>query len=155
MTQATQEPAGQSLVEVWGDTADLRHMAWAIVLGIGISLSGFLIANQILQAYVASAELARAYAMLAGLGGCILSGVVCAVLFKPKRQVVEDGGADPRWREEVIRELRLQYGSLGTEADLPPAVVQEMRELGLYALFVRQEADAAPSARAQSTGRHG
>lgn len=149
MTHAPQVPAGQSLVEVWGDTAELRHMAWAIVLGIGISLSGFLIANKILQVHVASAELARAYAMLAGLAGCILSGVVCAVLFKPKRLVVEDGAADPRWREEVIEELRQQYGSLGTESDLSPAVAQEMRELGLYELFTRDARDDITSARAR------
>ena len=82
-------PAGQALVEVWGDTADTRHLAWAIVIGIGISLTGFLIANRILVSHVSSPELARAYAMLAGLGGCLLSGVICAFIFQPKRQVVE------------------------------------------------------------------
>ena len=34
------EPAPGRLAEVWGDTVDLRHLAWAIAIGIGISLLG-------------------------------------------------------------------------------------------------------------------
>lgn len=128
-------PRQWRLVEVWGDTTDTQHLAWSIVIGIAVSITGFLIANRWLSSHVNSPELARAYAMLAGLGGCVLSGVICAVLFKPKREVIEGEGADPFWREEVLSKLAEETGDLGSVSDLPPAVVQEMKELQIYDLF--------------------
>ena len=82
--------------------------------------------------------------MLAGLAGCVLAGVICARIFPPKRVVTEmDMSTDPAWRAEVLRELEAQPGGLGTVADLPPAVVQELKELKLYELFE----NASPSRR--------
>lgn len=130
------EPAPGRLAEVWGDTVDLRHLAWAIAIGIGISLLGFYLASQWLATVVASKQLAHAYAMLAGLAGCISAGVICARLFAPKREVTElDVSTDPQWRQEVLDELAQQPGGLGSVDDLPPSVVQELKELKLYELF--------------------
>ena len=134
MKTANALPPGQ-LVEVWGDTVDVRHLAWAIVLGIGISLPAFFLATRVLASVVSSPDLARAYAMLAGLAGCVLAGVLCAVLFKPKRVVVEGEAADPFWRQEVLAKLAEQTGDLGSVDDLPPEVVKEMKELEIYDLF--------------------
>jgi multidrug transporter EmrE-like cation transporter len=128
-------PHRWQLVEVWGDTVDLKHLAWAIVIGIVISLAGYTAASRLLAASVATPELAKAYAMLAGLAGCLISGVRCAVLFKPKREVIEGRSADPAWRQEVLDRLVEQTGPLGSVADLPPAVVKEMKELEIYELF--------------------
>jgi len=128
------------LVEVWGDTVDTRHLAWSIAIGLGVSLAGFLIARRLLVSAVATPELARAYAMLAGLAGCVLSGVICARIFPPKREVVEgDAVVDPTWRMEVLARLAEEHGDLGKLADLPPVVVAEMKELGLYDLFAAHE----------------
>lgn len=149
----------RQLVEVWGDTADTRHLAWAIVLGIGISLPAFLLASRVLTGYVASPELAKAYAMLAGLAGCILAGVVCTLLFKPKRVVIEGEAADPVWRQEVLAKLAEETGGLGSVADLPPSVVHEMQELGIYQLFLdyetqQKQAKTAPTAAAHDANAH-
>lgn len=85
--------------------------------------------------------------MLAGLGGCVLAGVICARLFPPKREVVEHSAShDPAWRAEVLAELAAQPGGLGTLADLPPAVVKELKELDLYELFAAPAAAQAPQA---------
>ncbi|BDB28346.1 hypothetical protein CTP10_R57570 [Cupriavidus sp. P-10] len=127
------------LIEVWGDTADTRHLAWSIVIGAVVSLGGFLVAARLLAGLASSPELARAYAMLAGLGGCLLAGVICAVLFRPKRQVIEGEPGDPRWRDDVLATLAGQPGGLGSIADLPAAVRQEMKELQLYDLFASHE----------------
>lgn len=136
----------RQLVEVWGDTADTRHLAWAIVIGIGISLTGFLIASRILVAHVSSPELARAYAMLAGLAGCVLSGVICAFIFQPKREVVEGAASDPAWREEVVAQLAEEHGGIGSMGDLPPVVAREMKELEIYELFAQHDpAQATPT----------
>ena len=107
-----------------------------------ISLSGFLVASRVLVGSVGSPELARAYAMLAGLAGCITAGVVCAVIFKPKREVIEGTAADPRWREEVLHQLAEQTGDLGSVGDLPPVVAQEMKDLQLYDLFAKHQPKA-------------
>ncbi|KPU93275.1 hypothetical protein APR50_11655 [Variovorax paradoxus] len=136
------------LVEIWGDTADLRHLAGAIAIGIAVSLAGFLLANRLLAGAVRSPELARAYAMLAGLAGCVIAGLICALLFAPKREVVEGGAADPRWREEVLAELAGEHGELGAMSDLPPAALRELQELGLHDLF----ANHRPRTRAAAEG---
>ncbi|AZS79433.1 hypothetical protein ELS24_13810 [Achromobacter spanius] len=124
------------LAEVWNDTVDLRQLAWAICIGIAISVTGFYAASRWLRGVVASPELAHAYAMLAGLAGCVIAGVICARLFPPKREVVEHASThDPAWRAEVLAELAEQPGGLGSLADLPEPVVRELKELGLYELF--------------------
>lgn len=140
------------LVEVWGDTVDTRHLAWSIAIGLGVSLAGFLIARRLLVSAVATPELARAYAMLAGLAGCVLSGVICARIFPPKREVVEgDAVVDPTWRMEVLARLAEEHGGLGKLADLPPVVVAEMKELGLYDLFAAHEKNAPAQRTAHAT----
>lgn len=132
----SKHPADWRLAEVWGDTVDLRHLAWAIAIGTGISVLGFYLASRWLATVVESRQLAHAYAMLAGLAGCVIAGVICARAFPPKREVTEmDTSSDPEWRREVLEELARQPGGLGTVQDLPPAVVQELKELKLYELF--------------------
>ncbi len=139
MTNNQQPPTtdpGWQLAEVWGDTVDLKHLTWAIVIGVGISVTGYFFASRWLTSVVESKQLAQAYAMLAGLAGCVLAGVICARIFPPKRVVTEkDISSDPAWRAEVLAELENQPGGLGTVADLPPAVVHELKELKLYELF--------------------
>ncbi|WP_395318610.1 hypothetical protein [Variovorax sp. UC74_104] len=132
-------PARWRLVEIWGDTADLGHLAWSIAIGVAVSLAGYLVASRVLAGTVGTPELARAYAMLAGLGGCVVSGLICARLFEPKREVVEGAAADPRWREEVLAELAAEHGGLGSMDDLPPVVVREMKELEIHELFASYE----------------
>ncbi|MCX4161043.1 MULTISPECIES: hypothetical protein [Paraburkholderia] len=128
------------LVEVWGDTVDIRHLAWSVVLGVVISLGAFAVAGRVLAAYVHDPTMARAYAMLVGLGGCLLAGGVCAKLFKPKRDVIEQA-TGAAGREAVLAQLAAEAGGLGRVADLPPAVAAEMKELELYDLFARYERD--------------
>lgn len=135
----SKDPADWRLAEVWGDTVDLRHLAWAIAIGTGISVLGFYLASRWLATVVESRQLAHAYAMLAGLAGCVIAGVICARAFPPKREVTElDTSNDPEWRREVLEELARQPGGLGTVQDLPPAVVQELKELKLYELFANK-----------------
>ncbi|SAL01855.1 hypothetical protein AWB81_06122 [Caballeronia arationis] len=130
--------ADYKLVEIWGDTVDTRHLAWSVVLGIAISFGAFAAASRVLSAHVSDPAMARAYAMLVGLAGCLVAGAVCAKLFRPKRQVIEEThGASGR--EEVLAQLASEAGGLGRVADLPPAVVAEMKELGLYELFADYE----------------
>ncbi len=143
-------PRHEHLAEVWGDTVDLRHLAWSIGIGLVVSLACFLLASHLLADRVESAALARAYAMLAGLVGCVLSGVICGALFPPKREVVEDGAADPSWRQQVLNELAAQSGGLGSVAELPPSVVSEMKALHIYELFANAQPVVSDTASASS-----
>ncbi len=153
MSPRSTPPEQWRLVEIWNDTADTRHLGWAIVIGVVISVTGFLVANRILAGHVADPSLARAYAMLAGLAGCIVSGVVCALLFPPKRAVVEDADLDPAWRAEVLAELAAEPHGLGTPADLSPAAARELRELGLYDAFAEFRSADAPTAPEADDGK--
>jgi hypothetical protein len=126
------------LAEVWGDTVDTRHLSASVVIGICISVGAFFIANRLLNAYVHEPAMARAYAMLVGLAGCLIAGAVCAVLFPPKREVVEHE-TDASWRDEVLAQLAAESGGLGSVADLPPSVVKELKELELYQVFADAE----------------
>ncbi|CAM4026804.1 Chemotaxis protein [Bordetella tumbae] len=137
-------PAPQGrFAEVWGDTVDLKHLAWAIGIGIGISIFGFYVASHWLTSVVESKQLAHAYAMLAGLAGCIIAGVICAKAFPPKREVTEtEISVDPQWRQEVLDELAMTSGGMGSIADLPPTVTKELKELKLYDLFADTESSA-------------
>lgn len=126
------------LYEVWGDTVNSRHLIGAIVIGAVISLSAFFLAQHILLGLVESAQMARAYAMLVGILGCLAGGAVSAALFKPKRIVVEHH-ADPTLRAEVLMDLQREFGDLGQIADLPPAVIEELREMDLLDLFANHE----------------
>jgi len=141
-----QTPRVRGLVEIWGDTADTGHLAWSIVIGAVVSLAAFVFASRMFVGLAGSPELARAYAMLAGLAGCLLAGAICARLFPPKREVVEGHGAagnDVAWREQALDKLAEEAGGLGRLADLPPAVVAELKELELYELFAARERGAA------------
>ena len=68
-------PSAGRLVEVWGDTVDIAHLGKSIVIGAVISLSGYFLASRVLLAMVAAPEMARAYAMLVGLAGCLTAGI--------------------------------------------------------------------------------
>lgn len=142
-----------ALAEVWGDTVDLRHLAWSVVLGVGISLGAFELGRVALASIVADAAIARAYAMLIGLGGCLAAGALCAVLFKPKRVVV-DQAVDEADRMEVLRQLAEEHGGIGKLSDLPASARAELKELGLLDLFAAAElAEEAGTATRHTAGQ--
>ncbi|UXM94652.1 hypothetical protein N5853_11170 [Bartonella sp. HY329] len=127
------------LAEVWGDVVDLRQLAIAIVIGGTISLSAFLIAAHFMQHSNDAEDLGRSYAMLVGLVACILSGAICAKLFKPKR-IVTEGHENDGLRAELISELAQETGTIGKMSYLPTEAVNELKEIDLYDLFLEQEA---------------
>jgi hypothetical protein len=130
------------LMEIWGDTVDRRHLALAIVIGGAIAMGAFVAARAWLRTIVADQAMAASYAMLIGLGGCVIAGVICAKLFAPKRQIV-DQGDDPSWRESAMNELATDTGGLGRLADLPASVIAELKDVGLYEAFAERERAAA------------
>ncbi|MFS2156692.1 hypothetical protein ACCD10_04960 [Pseudomonas sp. Pseusp122] len=147
------------LYEVWGDTVDGRHLLYSILIGAAVSLGAFFTAQQLFLGWIASEQMARAYAMLVGIIGCLAGGALSALLFKPKRNVVEHQ-ADPAWRGQVLLELQEEFGDLGRLADLPAATVAELHEMDLYQLFADYERGLKTTNQATETapgvqgGRH-
>jgi len=126
------------LFEVWGDTVDGRHLIYSIGIGAIVSLGAFFSARYLLVGWVDSMQMARAYAMLVGIVGCLAGGAISATLFKPKRNVIEHL-ADPAWRSKILIELQNEFGPLGSLSDLPSATIAELREMDLYDLFADYE----------------
>ena len=139
MQQPLLPPKEQHLYEVWGDTIDARDLALSIGIGAVVSLGAYFAAHYLLHYLVESAQMARAYAMLIGILGCLAGGAISAKLFAPKRDVQENV-ADQSFREQVVADLLKEYGTLGRLEDLSPEVIAELRELELYELFREAQA---------------
>lgn len=134
MDQPLSPPKRQNLYEVWGDTIDGLDLMLSIGIGAVVSLGAYFGAYYVLQPIVESTQMAKTYAMLVGVLGCLGAGVISAKLFPPKRDVQEHA-ADPAFREQVVADLLKEYGSLGRLEDLSEEVIAELRELELYDLF--------------------
>lgn len=128
-----------TLAEVWGDTVDLRHLTWSVMLGVAISVAAFEAGKAVLSSAISDAAIVRAYAMLIGLGGCLVAGALSAFLFRPKRVVI-DQMVDESDRLHVLKQLADEWGDIGLLADLPFSAEAELKELGLYDLFAVYEA---------------
>ncbi len=138
---AASPPGGgtKAYAEVWGDTVVLKDLGKAIVIGALIAFAFYFVAGRILENFVPTAQIARTYAMLVGLIGCITAGAVCARLFAPKRDLSEQAH-DDAWREETLDQLAIESGGLGRVSDLPETVKADLKEVGLYDSFARREA---------------
>lgn len=136
------------LYELWGDTVNGRHLIYAIAIGASVSLGAFFLAKHLLVGWVDNVQMAKAYAMLVGIVGCLVGGAISAKLFKPKRNVVEHQ-ADPAWRAKVLAELQDEFGDLGSLSDLPAETLAELREMDLYELFAEYETNLTRPANAQ------
>lgn len=126
------------LVEVWGDTVDERHVKIAVGLSVLLAVPSFLGARALFTATMDNQDLARTYAMLAGLAACLLAAVISARYFKPKR-IVTERQLDPEEQIAAAMELAQLPLGLGTLASLSEAERAEMRRLGLYDVFAEAE----------------
>lgn len=131
---------GTHLAEVWGDVVDLRHLALAVAIGAAVSLGVFFAALAGFHGLGTAAAAGRAYAMLAGLGGCVLAGAICARLLPPKRILVETGGSEEE-RAAAVAALFGDRADGDGAIPLPVVARAELQALGLLDLM------AAPARR--------
>lgn len=128
--------------DVWGDTVDLKHLAIAMGIGIIISLFFYILGLNYLQANFSklAANLMTAYALLIGIAGCLLSAIISAKLFKPKRKLNEEEFSEGD-RLAVLEELKIDIDKEAEELQfVGPKVIQEMKDLQIYDLFARKNA---------------
>lgn len=121
--------------EVWGDTVVIRELLAAAVICIAATMLFYFIGTGIFVGREGmDIGLAKGYALLIGILGCILSAIVCAKLFKPKRIVEE------RLEQEDILHV-LEAAGISPEeeaaalATVEPGIIKEMEDLELYSLL--------------------
>lgn len=143
------------LLEVWNDTVDSHHLIGALIIGAAVSLGTFWAAYAILSMIVDEPQMARTYAMLFGIIGCVLGGTICAILFRPKREVLEDT-VDSSDLQQVLATLYADYGGSGRLAELPESVRAELRELELeeaFQIFESRNMDSDPERATSVSGQ--
>jgi hypothetical protein len=144
-TQMTPDPTESTendarYLEVWGDTVVGRDLAVSVVIGVTVSVAALLGATALFSSFVEDEALADAYALLVGIGSCLIAGVVCGKLFRPKRNIALESTEGAKV-DDVIATLKEERRGLGSVDDLPAATVRELKELNLYERFRAAEAD--------------
>ncbi len=121
----------KNLLEVWGDTVNSRHLLASILLGVGIDVPIYLLAEWGFGEMTGGTAVGRSYALVTGLAACLVAAVIAANLFKPKRVVLLDEQA-PGSREAAMDAIEDELGPLGDPDELPASTLREVKELGLY-----------------------
>jgi len=135
----TMDSSNNNLVEVWGDTVNFKSMLFAIVIGSVVSTGTFLLAKFFLSSSSGDTTLLNGYAMLIGLGGCLLSGFICSIMFKPARTVISSQEDNSDNVKAFIVDLIKDDPNYTSVNDLPSEVKEELNLLQLMTVF--QEAE--------------
>ena len=123
------------LTEVWGDTVNLKELLFSVLLGIVFTMGFYVTARYFfLQIDTLETSLARGYALFVGIGGCLISTMISAKLFEPKRVISEMN------QQHDIEEV-LSYAGMNVEDEidaltkLDPEIIKEMETFSLYSLL--------------------
>jgi hypothetical protein len=140
---------GGQLAEIWGDVVSRPQLGKAMVIGAVLSVAVYFIALAVIAPLATTPAVGKALAMLAGILGSVGSGAICARIFPPKRVVVEQVSSGTTWQADVLEQLEQDGGPIGRVQDLPPVVVEEMRQVGLYEVFQSYEKDRQTGSRGE------
>ena len=138
----TMDSSNSDLVEVWGDTVNFKSMLFAIVIGSVVSTGAFLLAKFFLSSSSGDTTLLNGYAMLIGLGGCLLSGFICSIMFKPARTVISSQEDNSENVKAFIVDLIKDDPNYTSVDDLPAEVKEELNLLQLMTVFQEAEETA-------------
>lgn len=124
-------------VEVLGDTVYGKHMITTIFVSGILGLGSFLIGQNIFPK-IAPEEMINSYSLLLGIGGLVLSLIINALIFKPKRKLIKEEST-----VDKINEIFEDYG-LNIEEEREaikndPVIMKEMKEQGIYNMFFSNE----------------
>lgn len=130
-----------SLVEVWGDTVNYKSMLLAILIGGFISTGVYYLAKSYFSTVSGDPTLLSGYAMLIGLMGCIASGFICSLLFKPARDIVTESDDDREGVKEFVIKLIEETPGYESVNELDFEVQKELELLKLKSVFLEAEED--------------
>ena len=125
----------QEYTRVWSDTVSLAELFLASVIGVSVTMGLYIAVRVVLENYFeVSPGMISGYALIAGIAGCFISGMITGRRFKPKREVIE--GTEKMDLESVLAEAGT---SMEAEAEAlskeNPEVIREMEDLELYSLL--------------------
>lgn len=121
--------------EVWGDTVVITELLAASAICIAATMVFYFVGTGVFVGREGmEIGLAKGYSLLIGILGCILSAIVCAKLFKPKRVVEER-----LEQEDILHVLEAAGISPEEEAEalatVDQEIIKEMEDLELYSLL--------------------
>ena len=125
----------KKFAEVWGDTLVLKELFFSAILGIALTMAGYLLGVRYFAGIQGlSKSLITGYALMTGIIGCVAAGTIASNLYKPKRTV-----EDMIVQEDIAAVLKAGDMTLEEETlamtNLDSQVLSEMQELNLQALL--------------------
>ncbi|GFN35077.1 hypothetical protein [Tepidimicrobium xylanilyticum] len=122
-------------IEVWGDTVDLKELVYASIIGIVLTMGMFLIGRKIfLNMNNINLDLVNGYSLLFGVLGCILSGIISARLFKPKR-IIEVRHSKENTEEVISAAGMTVEEEIEALSNIDSQIIKELEGLKLYGLL--------------------
>ena len=125
----------KNYTKVWGDTVFLPELVCAAVIGIAVTMGFYGAIFYLLTRLTSlSVSIASGYALMGGIAGCFLSGIITGRSFRPKRMVIE--GTEEMELEKILAEA-------GTSAEVEAKLLakedketlQELESLKLCSLL--------------------
>lgn len=120
-------------LEILGDTIKPNQLLLAIILSVSISLAGYNLGLFFLP-NIAAENMVASYSLLIGISGSVLSVIICSIVFKPKRILIEEETSKENMRE-VFEDLQLDPLEELALIENDPITKKELEELGVLNSF--------------------
>ncbi|MEK5205821.1 hypothetical protein [Psychrobacillus sp. FSL H8-0510] len=124
----------KTYLEILGDTILPNQLLFAVLISVGISLGGYNIGLWLLPS-IASESMVASYSLLIGILGSVFSLVLCSILFKPKRILVEEETSSKSMRQ-VFEDLQLDPLEELELIENDPITKKELEEFGVLNSFL-------------------
>ncbi|MEK3952302.1 MULTISPECIES: hypothetical protein [Psychrobacillus] len=124
----------KTYLEILGDTILPNQLLFAVLISVGISLGGYNIGLWLLPS-IASESMVASYSLLIGILGSVFSLVLCSILFKPKRILVEEETSSESMRQ-VFEDLQLDPLEELELIENDPITKKELEEFGVLNSFL-------------------
>ena len=136
-TELNENNNTKTYLEILGDTILPNQLLLAILLSVGVSLGGYNIGLWLLPSF-ASENMVASYSLLIGISGSVISLVICSIIFKPKRLLIEEETSSESMKQvfedlqlDPMEELKLIENDLVTKKELEEVgVLNRFRTLG-------------------------
>ncbi|WP_144510278.1 hypothetical protein [Bacillus sp. FJAT-22090] len=123
----------KTYLEILGDTILPNQLLLAILLSVAISLGGYNIGLWLLPS-IASEGMVASYSLLIGILGSVISLVICSIIFKPKRILIEEETSSESMKQ-VFEDLQLNPVEELELIENDPITKKELEELGVLNSF--------------------
>lgn len=129
------EKSTHHFTEVWGDTVDLKELLIACLIGVIFTMVFFFVGRHFFNGIENLDQgMADGYALLVGMVGCIISGVLNARLFKPKRNF--EGELQTDSIEDVLKAAGMTIEEEANAlANVDIEIIEELEDLHMYSLL--------------------